>query len=248
MILVLSILLFLGTLIGGSIPFWLKKWNPASIKYLLAFSGSFFLGITLLHLIPEAIIHYNNTAGMLIVGGFLLQLIFQRITHGIEHGHVHLNQSNHHHSVSLVPLYIGLGIHAFSEGIPLGMPVFEGGVQSSLFVAILFHKLPEAMLIASVIMHQAYPKKKAYSLFITFCAITPVAVLMTNYFSESNALIKNIIGWCLPVIAGSFLHIATTIFYESGTQKHQMNKKNWFAIFLGIGIALLSILFTGHQH
>src|SRR5690606_10113767 len=131
---------------------------------------------------------------------------------------------------------------------PLGMPVFDQGIQASLFGAIMFHKLPEAMLIASVLLYQKYSKAKTFLLFAFFCLITPVAALITHYLGASNSSFKEVLNWLLPVIAGSFLHIATTIFFESGTKKHQMNLKNWVAIFLGIGIALISTLFSSHQH
>jgi hypothetical protein len=47
----------------------------------------------------------------------------------------------------------------------------------------------------------------------------------------------------IPVVAGSFIHIATTIFFESGTKQHLLTWQKAFAILIGVGIGLLSLFF-----
>ena len=88
MYLIFNIFLLLATIIGGSVPLWSKRWSEQSMKYLLAFSGAFLLSITLLHLLPETIETSGHSAGLLILAGFFLQLVIQRFTHGVEHGHI----------------------------------------------------------------------------------------------------------------------------------------------------------------
>ena len=91
-----NILLFVITFLGGSVPLWVKGLDDKKMHYLLAFSGSFLLSITLLHLLPETFEELGSAAGFYLLVGFFLQLIIQRITHGIEHGHVHLEHNGHH--------------------------------------------------------------------------------------------------------------------------------------------------------
>ncbi len=248
MIIVYSILLFLFSLIGGSIPLWSKRWNPGSLQYLLAFSGAFLLSITFLHLIPESVHHLGTKAGALVAIGFFLQLILQRMTHGMEHGHIHLHK-DHHHKAPIWTLFIGLSIHALSEGLPLGAN-FEGEqVTAYLFLAIGLHKLPEAMLITALLSQENEKHSKTWQLLIVFSLLTPVAAVLTHYLGISFHKINTISNWLIPLVAGSFVHIATTIFYESGTRKHELSTKKWFVIFAGLALGLVSLIgHQGHTH
>ena len=70
-------LIFLFTLIGGSIPLWFKRMQTVIMVYLLAFTGAFLLGITLLHLVPETFEGLGKMAGLFIFAGFFLQVFLQ---------------------------------------------------------------------------------------------------------------------------------------------------------------------------
>jgi zinc and cadmium transporter len=244
MILIYSLLLFLLTFAGGSFPLWNRNWDEQKMKYLLAFSGSFLLGITLLHLIPEIFETTGRKAGFYILLGFFLQQVIQRFTHGVEHGHHHLGE---HHHVSIWPIFAGLGFHALSEGLPLGIPYTDPNTLPSLFIAIAFHKLPEAMLITSLIIadHRSH-KRKAWLLLLIFALLTPVSGLFTHAMENVSNSFAAVVPLFIPIIAGSFIHISTTIFFESGTKSHEMNIRKWTAILLGVGFAMLTLLGDSH--
>jgi len=238
------LLLFAITCLGGSIPLWKKDQDERLMKYLLAFSGSFLLGITLLHLIPENIEVLGHHAGWLILSGFFLQQIIQRFTHGMEHGHLHTHE---HRALPVLPVFAGLGFHAFSEGIPLGTTYSDHNTLPSLYLAVALHKLPEAMLITSAVLFSTKSKSKASLSMMLFATITPVASLLSYYIGNRFDVVADVITYCIPVVAGSFLHIATTIFFESGTKSHEMNPKKWMAILLGVGLAMLTLI-NAHPH
>lgn len=244
MFLLFSLTLFLITLAGGSIPLWSRSWSEQRMKYLLAFSGAFLLSITLLHLVPETLERTGHRGGIFILAGFFLQQMVQRFTHGVEHGHAHIG-SDHHH-VPVLPVFAGLAVHAFSEGLPLGISYTDPATLPSLFMAIAFHKLPEAMLITSLVYFGARNKRNAWLLLVLFSLITPVAGMLTATLGAHYNGVATFVNWCVPLIAGAFIHIATTIFFESGTRTHDMNWKKWTAVLSGIGLALLTLL-GGHQ-
>jgi len=53
----------------------------------------------------------------------------------------------------------------------------------------------------------------------------------------------------MAVVIGIFLHISTTILFESGSaDHHKFNKKKMIAVFVGVAIALMNFLFDGHDH
>lgn len=240
-----NILLFLVTLTFGSLPLWGQGWDDRKLKYLLAFSGSFLLGITLLHLLPETIAQKGSQAGVLILGGFLVQQFVQRFTHGMEHGHLHSHEG-HGHKVAYLPIFIGLSIHSFSEGLPLGISYEDSMTLPSLYFAIALHKLPEAMLIASLVYMSTKNKRTAWVLLVCFALITPVTGMLTALLGTYFHSVDVFVHWCVPVIAGFFLQIATTIFFESGTKSHEMNAYKWLAILSGVGLSLLTLLGSGH--
>lgn len=237
-------ILFLVTLLGGLIPLGYKNWSEKKTTLLLAFSGTFLLSICMLHLIPENIAHNYESAPILILLGFLLQFILQRLTHGIEHGHVH----NDHSHINW-GLFLGLSIHAFSEGIPLGVEYHDQSVSNSIYLAIMLHKLPEVILLSSLLMQNKVSKGKIIAILVAFSAITPISMALTKWVEINLGIIENALVWCLPIVAGSFLQISTTILFESGTKNHELKSTKWIVILLGFGLAFLSTFFGGtHQH
>ena len=113
-----NLLLFILTLIGGSAPLWLKSIDEQRTNYLLAFSGSFLLSITLLHLLPETFRDLGHEAGLFVLIGFFVQLLIQRFTHGVEHGHTHVaveDHHHHHHLTTTIVITVTAPPHAHAE-------------------------------------------------------------------------------------------------------------------------------------
>ena len=241
-----DLILFLITFVGGSIPLWNKSWTEQQMKYLLAFSGAYLLGITLLHLVPEVILENGSMAGAFILVGFFFQQIIQPFTHGVEHGHAHLD---HGHEINIWPLFIGLGFHAFMEGMPLGVQYHDNATVPSLYIAIAFHKIPEAMLIASLVLFATKDRKKAWLSLAGFSLLTPIATILTVVAKENILMLNSFINYAIPFVAGAFIHISTTIFFESGTKKHEMDWKKWLTIMIAIAISMLTLLGGApHEH
>src|SRR5690606_37833102 len=141
------VLLFILSLLGGLFPFVFKKLDERNMPYFLAFSGSFLFAVTVVHLIPESVEELGHQAGVFLLIGFFLQLFLQKFTHGAEHGHTH---SDHGHAIPLTTLAIGMGLHAFMEGLPLGVSYRTHAAEPALFLAVAVHKWPEAMLISTI--------------------------------------------------------------------------------------------------
>lgn len=239
-----NLFLFLITLAGGSAPLWMKGLNDRKTNYLLAFSGSFLLSITLLHLLPETFKDLGDKAGIFVLTGFFVQLLIQRLTHGIEHGHTHIHVENHghNHSAQLTSIIAGLSLHAFMEGLPLGFNYRMPGTEYSLFLAVAAHKLPEVMLLVSLIYSLKGRSQAIFALFF-FSLITPVASLLAAFLGEKYMAMSEVVMWIIPVVAGAFIHIATTIFFESGTKQHMLTRQKTLAILIGVGLGLLTLLF-----
>ncbi len=250
-----SFLLFVITFAGGSLPLVFRSFTDKRTDILLAFSGSFLLCITLLHLLPETFEHLDHHAGIYVLAGFFLQMIIQRLTHGVEHGHSHIHVEGHGHAhgskhhehehtlhVPLISIVGGLAVHAFMEGIPLGFDYSNEVTESSLYLAVAAHKLPEAMLLTSLMTNV---KGKIWGLWtlLIFSLITPMAGFLADVLGTKYLVMNSVVTWIIPIVAGAFIHIATTIFFESGTQQHAITGRKIIAIGLGLAIGLTTMLF-----
>ncbi|WP_129022028.1 ZIP family metal transporter [Edaphocola flava] len=246
MLLVYNILLFIITIIGGSIPLWTSSWSDKRMKNLLAFSGAYLLSITMLHLIPESVENVGFAAGGYMLLGYFLQQILQKFTHGVEHGHHH--STGHQHHLPIVSLFFGMALHAFAEGIPLGTTYHEDSTVPSLYLAIALHKLPEAMLLVSLLIHSHRSKNASLLWLCLFALLTPVSSMLTHYAGIQLISFASALPYIIAVVTGSFLQIGTTIFFESGSNAHDMSWRRWIVILAGIGMALLSVIGQGHDH
>lgn len=242
MLFLYNLFLFLVTFAGGSLPLWVKWMDERRMHYLLAFSGSFLLSVTFLHLLPETFEELNTAAGVYLLIGFFLQLLIQRITHGMEHGHAHIHPHEHGHQVALMPVLAGLSLHAAMDGLPLGFHYRIQSTEPSLYLAIAVHKLPEAMLIASLVS-AVRNRSNALVTLLIFSAITPVTAMLAQYAGEHYHAMSKAVSILIPVVAGAFIHIATTIFFESGTKQHMLTWQKLTAMLAGVGMAFLTLSF-----
>ena len=215
--------------------FLFKKDNTQRLKLILSFSGAYLFAITILHLIPEVYHQGDHRIGLYVLGGFLFQILLEQFSEGIEHGHIH----KHHHDHYVFPygIMFSLCLHAFLEGMPLAQ-----GHQNELFFGIGLHHIPASFALASVLMQNKVSKNSIIVLLILFSSMSPVGYLLSEALSQGeigslDAYFDKIMG----VVIGIFLHISTTILFESSVD-HHFNLRKLVAVLAGIGIALLNFL------
>lgn len=212
----------ISVLIGFSIAIWLQPKEKKNLKLLLAFSGSFLLSLTVMHLLPEVYINKNSKIGIFIMIGILFQIILEFFSKGAEHGHVH-----GHDKMKQMPwfLFISLCIHALLEGFPLGH-------HHDLALGIAIHHLPIAIILTSFFIHAELNKIALFTFMITFAIMTPMGTL----FSDSLPLLKNYYIQITSIVIGILFHISSTIIFES-SEGHKFNIAKISVITLGIVLA-----------
>ncbi|HJT73960.1 MAG TPA: ZIP family metal transporter [Chitinophaga sp.] len=236
------LIVLLATLGGGLIPMVVRKIHPNLPIYLLAFTGACLFGITVMHLIPEVYHELGHQAGIYIVIGFFLQVALQTLSHGAEHGHTHLPRGDHDH-VHMTPLLFGLSIHAFMEGIPLGFQFKDHAAMSSLVIGVAAHKLPEAFTLITVMIHGGQKRASLWRTLFIFSLVTPLAAILAAVSGRYSVYVTNIITYLVALVIGAFLHISTTIFFESGTKHHELSYRKIIAILGGLLLAFLTLIF-----
>lgn len=236
--LVLSSLIF-SVVLGGIIVTYLHASNKQKfIKLMLSFSGGFLLSIAFIHFVPDLYRSETQNIGVYILVGFLIQLILEFFSGGIEHGHVHV------HKGQKMPwgLFISLSFHSLLEGIPLGSQYtshvghhHHGHDGNSLLLGILFHQLPVAVALMTLLMNTNLSKTKAWIVLIAFALMTPIGLIFGSVTQGTFNFDFNII---LAVVVGMFLHISTTIIFETN-ENHKFNVMKLTSILIGCTLAFL---------
>lgn len=237
-------ILFLSVFLGGGLALYIRPGNKAILQLFLSFSGAFILGITVLHLMPSVFSAGNNNIGLWILFGFFVQLMLEQLSLGLEHGHIHIHKAGHFRFA--FQIMIGLGVHAFIEGMPLSSypelhqnhQGFNPGGNHLLF-SIILHKAPAAFALGSMLVLSGYKRVFIIGCLLFFASMSPLGAATTTGFILSKSFLTNI----LALVIGSFLHIATTILFESdNTQQHKFSLKKLVVIVAGLLLSILTIL------
>jgi len=226
------IYLFLSVAIGAIIVEVFKPTKSKNIQLLLTFSGAYLLAVSVMHLIPELFNNKpSNNIGIFILGGFLIQILLEYFSKGIEHGHFHKQR------VIPITVMISLCIHALLEGIPLGGGLEHNhSAEQALLTGIVLHKAPVSIVLFAFFLQSGMRKLKAYFLLFLFALMAPLGVYSGHLFSELAIYANEI----MAIVIGIFLHISTTILFES-TDGHKFSTIKIFAIITGSLLAIFSL-------
>ena len=216
------ILPLLSVLLGYAIALLLKPKGKTNLKLLLAFSGSFLLSLTVMHLLPDVYASGNPKVGIFIMLGILFQIILEFFSKGAEHGHVH-----GHDKMTQMPwlLFISLCIHAFLEGFPVGR-------HHDLAYGIAIHHLPIAIILTTFFLNAQLNKTALLFFMLTFAVMTPLGTLVSDGLPQLNDYYTEITA----VVIGILFHISSTIIFES-SEGHKFNIAKVSMIILGILLA-----------
>lgn len=233
------LVLFFCAFFGGTAIFMVKSDKSQLLKLILSFSGAYLFAITVLHLIPDAYSGLDaHEIGIFILVGFLLQVFLEQFSEGVEHGHIHKHNENH---IFPYGIMISLCLHAFLEGMPLAKDH-----HNELIFGIALHHIPAAFALASILLQNHYKKAKILFYIGVFAIMAPLGFYVSIGLSNGSiggieAYFNKIMG----VVIGIFLHISTTILFESSVD-HKVSKRKMVAVLLGIGIALIGFYGSGH--
>ncbi|MGA9115799.1 MAG: ZIP family metal transporter [Bacteroidota bacterium] len=161
-ILLYGLIAAVAEILGGALVILKKQWPAKVQEELLALSAGFLLALVFLELVPESIEAVGYEAPLWMLLGY-------SILHFFEHtvvGHMHFGEETHPEMVvSRVggfSTFAGLAVHAFFDGfaISAGMQ-FDFALGLLVFLAILLHKIPEGLTVASVMMAASQGRRTA---------------------------------------------------------------------------------------
>lgn len=252
---ILAFVVLMLVALGGALTYELAgKQLKGRLPLVLAFGGAYLIGLIFLHLVPEAYAH-GGQIGWYVLLGFLLQVVLEWMSKGLEHGHVHLPSGSN----TSMPwgIYISLCLHALIESMPLteagghdhghGHAHVHAGelvwdqLNTQLLMGLGLHKFPVALVLMGMLAALGMSRWRRWGMLVLFGAMPLLGM------GVYEVLVHSSFSWAPQVPAvteglliGILLHIATTILFETG-DGHRVNLAKMGVIVLGLGMAALSL-------
>ncbi|MCC7302367.1 MAG: ZIP family metal transporter [Bacteroidia bacterium] len=230
------IILVAGVLLSGAFVLFVKV-QPRILKLLLAFSGAFLFSVSIMHLLPEVYSEGEHQVGIFILAGFILQIIIEFFSEGIEHGHIHVHSKQEQRFP--FTMMIALSVHSFLEGLPLA-ETFGGDdhTHHSLFTGIILHNIPISIALCTLLLQSGTRRTTAILWLLMFALMTPAGALAGEWLSACVQDMHSAVRYPMALVVGIFLHISTTILFES-SENHRFNIIKLLIILAGAGIGIL---------
>lgn len=129
--------------LGGLLISLRRSWTQEALTMIISAGGGLLLAITLLDLLPHSFGGEGGTGIPLVLVGFSSLLVFDLIR----------RKEEQDETAGVIGVYIGLLIHAFLEGMSL-LASYRVDVQLgySLLSALILHKIPDGITVASLFM------------------------------------------------------------------------------------------------
>jgi zinc and cadmium transporter len=231
MMFAVALAFMLVPLLSGAMVQWLRP-DARLMRLLLSFSGAFLLAVVFLHMLPELYEEVGHGIGLWILGGFLLQVVLEFFSHGIEHGHMHATPGKALPFITLASLCL----HSFAEGMPFADAEVAGNMP--FLAGVLLHKMPMAVALATVLQRSNAGVGHTWTLLVVFALAAPLGI-MAGHLVDSGAE-GHFLDRMLALAIGMLLHISTTIIFESAPE-HRFNAQRFAAVLVGAALGAVTM-------
>ena len=205
------------------------------IEHFVAFGAGFMLAVAIVEILPEALVKSGPAAPALVLAGYLAVHLTQ---HTIT-PHFHFGEETHVvTSIAGTSALVGLLLHTFFDGVAIASAfLVRADLGVMVFVAIFLHKLPEGVMISSLMVAGGRSGGRAVAAAALLGLATVVGVLLTDhlgflirhglalsagvtiYVAASNLVpeFQHKPGWKLPVVffAGAVVFLLTKLLLET---------------------------------
>jgi zinc transporter ZupT len=170
------------------------------IDTCLAFGAGFMLAVAVLGVFPE-VFRTSSTAGLYVLLGYLAVHLAQHVLTP----HFHFGEETHQLSPSAGHrALLGLTLHTFFDGVAIASGfLVSGRLGILLFLAVLLHKLPEGVTIASVMVAGGESRGRAVGGAVVIGCATILGFLLTERLAS-------LAQYGLALSAGVTLYVAAS--------------------------------------
>jgi len=234
------IIYILGLIISFAAGTWVLyrgASNRKALNLFLSGGGAFLVTILFTHVLPEVFEVIPEYAGYALLAGFLLQIVLENFSHGIEHGHAHVKSSKSAVAVAV----IALCIHALIEGMPLAGAVFNDAeaLMRPFLIGVFLHKIPVAVTLGLLLSKSNFKRPQGLLVICIFIVSTLIGTVLQVLLTDSFAdMAEQIMFISLALTVGILLHVSTTILFESGDQ-HRLTAPKIISMALGVALGVI---------
>ena len=205
-----SFLALASALFGATTTFIIEL-NHKKLCILISLSAGALLGAAVFVLLPESSHELNITEiALSVLSGYLLFWAISRY-----YSHVcpacsasHFDeQTTKKFSEIFLALITALSFHSLLDGVAISTGAVHPGEQSSIFAAIVTHKFPEGLALASLMLAAGYTKGKVI-LYTALVESTTLLGSLLGIFLLKEGISLFFMGILMAHIAGGFIYLA----------------------------------------
>ena len=237
------LILFSSIVLGAITVFGLRLHDPKHVKVINAFTGAYLLTLVMLHLLPDlyavepGVVLKPLVLGGFILFGFFLQIALDVISQGVEHGHSHPI-----HGGVPIGILAGLCLHAFVEALALGQsPEHQNphdvATRHFLLVSVVVHNYPVSIALLGMLLQSGMKRGPALTCLGWFAVMAPIGM-----FTSTHTGLAVYARELMAVVIGIFMHISTTILFES-EDHHRFPVGKLVAVLVGLILGIASVIF-----
>lgn len=177
-----ALLSAVGVLLGAAAVLGRRRAGLNLIDHGLAFGAGFMIAVVLTGVLPEV---FRSGAGplppLLVLSGFLAVHLAQHVVTP----HFHFGEETHTVSpVAGASALVGLSLHTFFDGVAIASGFLVGPeLGTMLALAVLVHKVPEGVAIASLTLASGQSRQRAMGAAMVLGLATSAGVLVTGLSS-----------------------------------------------------------------
>ena len=253
----------LAAVTGGLLALLVARWLTDRfftryLHHMVSLSVGVLLGVSLLHLLPEAFEtgpDAHTLFGLMLaalVGFFVLEKIAL-----LRHSHHHEGDGHHHHvghdrheaGRGGVMILVGSSLHNLCDGVLIAAAFLTDTTLGVLTAAsIILHEVPHKLSDFVVLMNARLSRERAFLLilFSSLCSAVG-AVLGWTMLSEFQFLLP----YLLVVAASSFLYIAIADLMPQMHERVALRDAGPQLALVGLGVAVIyavTVMVHGHDH
>jgi zinc transporter ZupT len=133
----------------------------------------------------------------------------------------------------------GLCVHAFVEAMALGnaKTYYDPSSRQLLLWSIVVHNYPVSIALLGMLLQWGMKRSNALAYLGLFAAMGPIGMFLSGHVP----LLAQHSRELMAIVIGIFMHIATTILFES-SDVHRIDAGRLTAIILGTGLGVAAVL------